>query len=190
MGIFTAWGAVKQGASFHSGFPPVPFGPNQVGKRLFPTLCNFSVPAEQSKESAKSESVSVCLLNNSMATLMTRGALLLLSVLIASRTHQHLFFPTQLCCLEIAICCSPLLASPLKSSLTYSSLAFFGTKRFSFLSFISFLVVYSLSSPHCAMPFSNELFSPGPSSPLSHTSAVPHLVLLISGALSWLYHIL
>lgn len=86
MGIFTAWGAVKQGASLHSVFPPVPFGPNQVGKRLFPTLCNFSVPAEQSKESAKSELVSVCLLNNLMATLMTRGALLLLSVLIASRT--------------------------------------------------------------------------------------------------------
>lgn len=72
----------------------------------------------------------------------------------------------------------------------YSILAFFGTKRFPFLSFISFLVVYILSSLHRAMPFSNELFSPGPSSPLSYASAVPRVVLLISWALFWAYHIL
>lgn len=103
-------------------------------------------------------------------------------------SHQHLFFHTQLSCLETAICCSPLLASPLKSSLMYSILAFFGTKGFPFLSFISFLMVYILSPLHRAMPFSNELFPPF--SPLSYTSADPHIVLLISWALFWVSHIL
>lgn len=72
----------------------------------------------------------------------------------------------------------------------YSILAFPGSKRFPFLSFISFLVAYILSSLHHAMPFSNELFSPGPSSPLSYASAVPHIVLLISWLLFWVYRIL
>lgn len=103
-------------------------------------------------------------------------------------SHQHLFFHTQLSCLAIAICCSPLLALPLKSSLMYSILAFFGTKRFPFLSFISFHMAYNLSSLHHAMPFSNELFSPGPSHPLRPVSAVPCIVLLISWALLWVFH--
>lgn len=72
----------------------------------------------------------------------------------------------------------------------FSILAFFGTKRFPFLSFVSFLMFYILSSLHREMPLSNELFSPGPFFPLSYTSADPHIVLLISWALFWVSHVL
>lgn len=97
--------------------------------------------------------------------------------------HHHLFFHTKLGQLQIAICCSPLLALPLRSSLMYSILAFSETKRFPFLSFSSFLVVYILSPPHWAVLFSNKLSSPGPSFPLSCTSAVPELCCSSEGSL-------
>lgn len=111
------------------------------------------------------------------------GALLLLQVLITSRPPPPPLFHTKLGRLQIAICCSPLLASPLRSSLMYSILAFSETKRFPFLSSSSFLVVYILSPPHRAVLFSNELFSPGPSFPLSCTSAVPELCCSSEGSL-------
>lgn len=70
----------------------------------------------------------------------------------------------------------------------YSILALFGMRRFPFLSFISFHTAYILSSLHHAMPFPNELFSPGPSHPLRSVSVVPCIVLLISWALLWVCH--
>lgn len=72
----------------------------------------------------------------------------------------------------------------------YSIFAFSETKRFPFLSFSSFLVVYILSPPHWAVLFSNELFSPGPSIPLSCTSAVPVLCCSSQRALLWPCHVL
>lgn len=135
-----------------------------------------------------SKFVCVCLFNNSVGMLITRLCCCSCPSRLLLTSHQHLFFHTQLSCLAIAVCCSPLLALPLKSSLMYSILAFFGTKRFPFLSFISFHTADSLSSLHHAMPFSNELFSAGQSHPL-RSVCVPCIVLLISWTLLWVYHI-